>query len=310
MSAPIKNVTLIGGNGSLGTVVLSTLLAAGCFRVTVIKRASSTSVSKPSSLPPPRIVTVSDDFTTAELTEAFRGEDAVISCFPLRDLAAHFRLCDAAFAAETVRRFIPADFGSVDARSPRARELVKLFDNKVKVREHLEALCTQSSGRLTWTSLVAGHLFDWGLNNGFLHFYPDKKRAEILGDGLTKSSNSTLAQVGKAVVAILQRLAETENRVLMIQSFCVSQVDVLRSLEKATGGDEWKDVEYIDIDSFVAKHKSLVDSGNRQSIEDLVFALGVIEGNWEEKDDFAMDLLGLENEDLDQVVQAALAEAS
>ncbi len=50
----------------------------------------------------------------------------------------------------------------------------------------------------------------------------------------------------------------------------------------------------------------MADHGNRDSIEDLVFALGVIEGNWEEKEDFAMELLGLENEDLDTVVAQAL----
>jgi hypothetical protein len=37
-----------------------------------------------------------------------------------------------------------------------------------------------------------------------------------------------------------------------------------------------------------------------------VFALGVVEGNWEDKEDFAMDLLGLQNEDLDQAVKDAL----
>lgn len=251
---------------------------------------------------------VSKAWTVDELQRSLEGEDAVVTCFPLRDVDEHLRLADAA-AAAGVRRFIPADYGSVDSRSARARELVPLFDRKRIVRERLGKLSDASTGanRFTWTSLVCGHFFDWGLTNGFLHFYPKERRADILGDGTAKSSNATLGQVAKAVVRVLQRTDVTENRVLMIQSFCVSQNDVLRSLERATGA-KW-DATHVDIDAFVQKHKLLVEGGNRDSIEDLVFALGVIEGNWEGMSDFAMDLLGLENEDLDEVVRKAISSA-
>ena len=298
----IKNVTLVGGNGNLGTVLLEALVAAGDFRVTVLKRASSKS---PTVAPSVRVIQVDDAWTTEALTAALKGEDAAIACFPLRDTSQHLRLADAA-AAAGVARFIPADYGSVDARSPRARELVRLFDNKVKVRERLEALSAQSGGAFKWTSLVNGHFFDWGLTNGFLHFDVAKRKAEILGDGTARSSNATLARISDAVVRILRRPDETRNRVLMVQSFCVSQLDILRSLERVTGAP-WEAV-HVDLDEFVRKHKALADQGSKESIEDLVFALGVMEGNWEDKEDFAMDLLGLENEDLETVVRKALAE--
>ncbi|RKU40261.1 hypothetical protein DL546_001313 [Coniochaeta pulveracea] len=295
----IKNVTLVGANGNLGSKILEALVADGSFRVTVIKRKSSQSTPAHAV----RIVEVSDDWTLEELRDALKGEDAAIAAWPLRNVDEHLRYAEAA-AAAGVKRFIPADYGSVDARSEYARKLVQLFEKKVKVRETLENLSAKSNGSFTWTSIVCGHFFDWGLTNGFLHFYPEQKRADILGDGTARSSNSTLGQVGKAVVRILQKPEDTKNRVLMIQSFCVSQLDVLRSLEKATGS-KW-DVRYEDTDEFVAKHKAKADAGNKESIEDLVFALGVIEGNWEEKEDFAMDLLGLQNEDLDQAVKDAL----
>ena len=298
----IKNVTLVGGNGNLGAVLLETLVAAGDFRVTVLKRASSKS---PTVAPSVRVIQVDDAWTTEALTAALAGADAAIACFPLRDTAQHLRLADAA-AAAGVARFIPADYGSVDARSPRARELVRLFDNKVKVRERLEALSAQSGGALTWTSLVNGHFFDWGLTNGFLHFDVARRTAEILGDGTARSSNATLARISEAVVRILRKPDETRNRVLMVQSFCVSQLDILRSLERVTGAP-WEAV-HVDLDAFVQKHKALADQGSKESIEDLVFALGVMEGNWEDKEDFAMDLLGFENEDLDTVVRKAIAE--
>jgi hypothetical protein len=98
-----------------------------------------------------------------------------------------------------------------------------------------------------------------------------------------------------------------KGRVLMVQSFCVSQKEVLRVLEKVTGV-EWK-VEWRDTDEFIRVHKEKADAGNKESIEDLVFALGVVDGNWEEKEDFAMELLGLENEDLETEVRKALGTA-
>lgn len=39
----IKNVTLVGANGNLGSKILEALVADGSFRVTVIKRKSSQS---------------------------------------------------------------------------------------------------------------------------------------------------------------------------------------------------------------------------------------------------------------------------
>ncbi|KAK0625126.1 NmrA family transcriptional regulator [Bombardia bombarda] len=288
----IQNVALVGANGNLGSVILQTLLETGTFRVTVLKRASSKS-------------SISEGLCIVEISEL--GQDAVIAAFPLRNVDEHLRLADAAAAAGTVKRFIPADYGSVDARSPRARELVKLFEDKVKVRERLEELAAASDSGFCWTSLVNGHFFDWGLTNGFLHFHPTTKKAEVLGDGSEKSSVATLGRISEAVVGVLQRLEETRNRVLMVQSFCVSQMEVLRSLERVMG-EKWE-VEYIEVDPFIKKHKESADRGNKDSIEELVFALGVIEGNWEVKEDFAMELLGLENEDLDEVVRKALQAA-
>lgn len=282
--------------------MLNALVDAGHFDVTVIQRQSSKST--PTRDVP--VVRVADSWDAEELKDKLKGQDAVVACFPLRDTAEHIRLAEAA-AAAGVKRFIPADFGSVDARSPYARELVKLFERKVMVRERLEALAAKSGGAFTWTSLVVGHFFDWGLATGFLHFDLKNRKAQILGDGTKKSSNSTLGQVGKAVVQILLKPEETKNRVLLVQSFCISQLDVLRSLEKATGS-KWT-AEYVDIDEFVKKHKAQADAGNKDSIEDLVFALGVIEGNWEEHEDFAMELLGLQNEDLDEVVKKVVAAA-
>jgi hypothetical protein len=236
------------------------------------------------------------------------GADAVVVCIPLSNVDEHMRIADAA-AAAGIQRFIPADFGSCDSRSARARELVPLFERKVKVREHLETLAARSrDGSFSWTSIVCGHFFDWGLREGFLHFDLSARKAEILDDGRARSSTSTLARVAEAVVSVLQRPTETRNRVLMMQSFCVSQMDVLRSLERATAGQKWA-VEHVESRAFIDSNKAKADAGDKQAVEDLVFALGVVDGDWETKPDFAMELLDLKNEDLDAVVQGVVTAA-
>lgn len=104
---------------------------------------------------------------------------------------------------------------------------------------------------------------------------------------------------------------------LYIQSFCVSQNEVLRAFERATssssgsssgdGNDEggekkWK-VTKLDSKVYREEKVKKRDEGDKQAIEDLVWLLGALDANWEDRKDFAMKDLGLKNEDLDEVVR-------
>lgn len=298
----IKNVALVGANGNLGGPILEALINSRLFRVTVLKRASSS--SNPKSDLSVRIVTIDDDMTVDSLRSALQGQDACIASFPLKDTEQHLRLVDAA-AAAGVKRFIPADYGSCDSSSKQAQELVPLFLNKVRVRERCQEYASKDPN-FTWTSLVAGHFFDWGLRENFLHFDLRTKTADILDDGTYRSSTSTLARIAEAVVRVLRDEDVGRNKMLFMQSFCVSQLDVLASLEKATG-EKWK-VNWLKSDEFIKENKIKADSGDKDAVEHLVFALGAIDGDWEKKDGFAMDALGLQNQDLDGIVQQVVRE--
>ncbi|KAH8653711.1 hypothetical protein BX600DRAFT_471482 [Xylariales sp. PMI_506] len=240
------------------------------------------------------------------LRGALEGQDACVACFPLRDPEQHLRLADAA-AAAGVRRFIPADYGSCDSSTRQATELVPLFLHKQRVRDRLREHAARDPA-FTWTSLVAGHFFDWGLREDFLHFDLRARTADILGDGSYRSSTSTLAQVARAVVKVL-RDEVGANRMLFLQSFCVTQLEVLASLERATGGAKWT-VNWVDTDQFIRENKVRADAGDAAAVSNLVFALGAIDGDWEKKDGFAMDLLDLQEENMDEIVQKVVAEFS
>lgn len=299
-TVPITNVALVGATGSLGAEILDAFVNDGGFTVTVLQRASST--SKPAHLDKIRVLTVSDDLPPDELTSRLRGQDALVVCYRAKDAAEQIKFGRAA-AAAGVRRLIPADFGSCDSNGARERELVTLFDRKVQIRESLQELAARHEG-FSWTSLVNGHFFDWGLRENFLHFNLRTRKADIIDDGEARSSQATLAQIAKATVRILQRPEATRNKMLFIQSFCVSQNDVLKSLEKAMGA-KWE-IQRFDSEEFIRDKKALADKGDLEAIEDLVFVLGAVNGNWEAQPDFAMDLLGLENENLDEVVQGVV----
>lgn len=297
----IKKVSLIGATGNIGSVLLEALVSSGDFDVTVVQRKSSK--SKPSvGGAPVTVKTVDDGMSTASLQEAFQGRDAVVVAFPLGDLQAHIRIAEAA-AAAGVSRIIPADYGGSDSSSARPQELVPLFRNKTIVRERIQELTAQNP-KFSWTSIVNGAFFDWGLREKFLHFDLQAKTADILDGGEIRCSMSTLARVAEAVVKVLQQADDerTRNRMLFVQSFCVTQNNVLEALRGATPGAEWKVKEW-NTEDFIKEHTEKVAAGHPEAIEDVVFALGILDSNWEGRDDFAMDLLGLQNEDLKTVVE-------
>jgi len=303
----IKTVALIGASGHLGSAILHALVSAGQFEVTVVRRQSSTYTPPPSLSSNPQVIakTVDDDLSLESLKTALAGQDAVVVSMRFSQPSHHHRIAEAALAV-CARRIIPADYGSCDSASRRAQELVPLYKHKAGVRRKLQELVASakpSGSPFSWTGFVCGHFFDWGLREGFLHFDLKTGAADILDGGKYRSSTATLARVAEAVVLVLERDEDErlKNKVLYIQSFCVSQLDVLASLERATG-EKWN-VRYLESGSFIEEHRIKADAGDKEAVEDLVFALGALDGNWEEREGFAMDLLGLENESLDDTVK-------
>lgn len=293
----IKTVAFLGADSKLGDAILSALLKHD-FSVTVLKRSSSKSPDNyPESV---KVIRVSDDFAEDEVIRVLKGQDAVILSISGSLVDLQKRIADAAVKAG-VKRFIPADFGSCDSASPMTQELVPLYKRKTEVREHLQSLVANGAGSFTWTALVPGHFFDWKLE--FLHVYLKERRVDILDEGRTSFSVSTLSRIGEATAKILVKADEesTRNKTVYVQSFCVSQQQVLSAYEKATGA-KWQ-VTAHDSDKFRDDHKKKADDGDKDAIEELVWYLGTVDANWEGRETFAMKALGLENESLDGVVQ-------
>ncbi|PWO26950.1 hypothetical protein PtrARCrB10_04511 [Pyrenophora tritici-repentis] len=301
----ITNVALIGGTGTLGAPVLKALKASE-FDIFVLNRRTSKSV-----YPKTKVITVPDDLNVDEVAKALREKniDALIITIAGSHVDSQKKLIDAAFKAG-VKRMMPAEFGSCDSADEQTNEILPLMKGKKVVRDYLLTLQDKERedgmGKLTWTSLITGHFFDWGMTCGLLKFDLKARKAYILDGGNIKFSATNLDFIGKAVVKILEKADETANKLLYVHGLHVTQLEVLAALEKATG----EKFERIDQNSKeeldVARPKML--EGDGEAREEVVAVWGIVAADWKEKEGFANSLLGLQEEDLDEVIRRVVSE--
>ena len=93
---------------------------------------------------------------------------------------------------------------------------------------------------MTWTGICTGCFLDWGLRNGFLGFDLVKREATVYDHGEGAGDLTTLSDVCEAVRAVLKYAPqETANRWVHVNTFRVTQAQILEILQTATGGQEW-----------------------------------------------------------------------
>ncbi|KAL3421129.1 isoflavone reductase [Phlyctema vagabunda] len=221
----LKNIAVVGGSGNLGALILPALIKAN-FHVVAVTRETSTAKFAADT------TVVKSSFTLDSLTEVFRGQDAVISMLPITALAEQGTVIDAAIAAG-VKRFFPSEYGS-DSANPAVIAAVPFFEAKMRYLDYLRS----KEDVISWTGLITGPFFDWGIYAGFIGFDLASKTATLLDDGHTRFTTSNAAQIARAFIAVLQSPSATANQLIFVQSFTTTQVEVLGALEKATD-EKW-----------------------------------------------------------------------
>jgi hypothetical protein len=299
----IKTVALIGGTGTLGAPLLHALQSSP-FTIKVLNRASSKS-----TYPNTSTITVPDDLNVAALTTLFKENaiDALVIAFEGHHVDAAKRMIEAAFNAG-VKRVIPPDFGSCDSADAKTNEVLPLMKGKKGVRDYLIEMAGKEReggvGKFTWTTLITGHFFDYGLTCGLLNFDVRKRKAFILDGGNTKFSNSTLPFIADAVIRILQKPEETANKVLYIHSLRVTQNELLAVLEKVTG-ESFEKIEQNSEEELGNSRPKML-KGDRSAEEEVVAVWGIVATDWHGREGFANELLGLKEDDLEEEVRKAL----
>ncbi|KAL1635514.1 hypothetical protein SLS58_010210 [Diplodia intermedia] len=297
MASPIKNVVLVGAGGNLGPSVLKEFLAASPpLNITVLTRPESKSTF------PPTVKVLQTDYTPASLTTAFTNADAIISLVGTAGFAAQKTLIDAALAAG-VPRFIPSEYGS-DTSSPAVVALVPFLAAK---RQVVEYLASKASASFSWSALVTGPFFDWGLKVGFLGFDVEGRKARLWDGGEARFAATDLRTVGSALVKLVGDAGAFErarNRYVYVAGYVVTQREVLAALERATPGEKWEVVEEVDVGERVEATNEKLARGDYGTATDLILAatfgrekeLGRFPEVWN-------DVLGLPEGDLDRTVR-------
>ena len=202
--------------------MLNAIINSNIFNVTVLVRSASSAIF-PSSV---KVVQV--DFTSAvSLTNALKGQDALVSTVGRPGLQGQTLMIDACIAAG-VSRFMPSEFGS-DLSNARTKAF-PVYGYKVSVSNYAEEKAL-ANPRFSYTFLRTGVFLDWGLEKKFLLDW-ESSTPRIYDTGDQLFTTTTLASVGQAVVGVLNHPEETKNRAVHVQDMTVSQNGILAIVRK------------------------------------------------------------------------------
>lgn len=291
----LKNVIIIGAGGNLGPSVLRAFLSSS-FNTSVLSREGSNSTF------PSGVKVLRANYESADsLKQAFQGQDAVISLVGGGALGDQNKLIDAAIAAG-VKRFIPSEFGS-DTPNPKTRAIVPIFNAKTGTVDYLKS----KESAISWTSVITGPFFDWGLKVGFLGFNAQNKTATIVDSGNATFSTTNLGLIGEAVVKALENAEATKNQYVYVSGFQTNQNEILAAAEKITG-EKWA-VNKTTSKDLITKGNELLQKGDFSGLGPLIQAvtfsdeqLGDLKpsGIWNEK-------LSLRQESLEDSIKAGFS---
>ncbi|RDW60608.1 hypothetical protein BP6252_11991 [Coleophoma cylindrospora] len=302
MATQLKNVVIIGASGNVGKLVLGAFDGASQFKVTVLSRSSSDATF------PAGFTVRKTDYSESDLVAAFQGQDAVISVVGMGGFTEQKKFIDAAVSAG-VKRFIPSEFSS-NTLSPAVLQLLPVFGQKMEVLEYLK---TKEASGLTWTAIWTALLFDWGLDNGFLGYDIKSRTATIWDGGKSVFTLTNVDQLRHAIVAVLERTAQTANKNLYIASAETSQKEILAALEGATAS-KWT-VTDTTTDKEVSESMEKLGKGDMSGAFALVRATSFantpnLRANYARDEILSNDLLGLKLESVKETVARVVASST
>ncbi|UKZ72707.1 hypothetical protein TrVFT333_000341 [Trichoderma virens FT-333] len=260
--SPIKTVAVLGASGNVGKVAVPALLSAG-FTVTIIARPESAS-----SYPNGVTVKQSSYNDLETLTETLKGQDALVEAFNPA-AAEHQSIIVRAALAAGVRRLITPEF-STDSFSTHAAE-IRIFEPKQKAQKELEELTSAPGCTLSWTAIIPGAWFDWGIELGF--FWIDKKQRTItrFGSGNQKVSMSRLELSAETIVSVLQTPEKYHNRVAYVADYAVSTNELIAIIEEISSAGEWTVVD-VSVEEFRKDGFALWDEDTKKGVKTRLFS--------------------------------------
>ncbi|KAF4949147.1 hypothetical protein FSARC_13565 [Fusarium sarcochroum] len=295
----IRKVAVVGGSGLLGTKVVNSLLNAG-FEVTAITRNESSATF------PDKVTVKRVDITSVDsIKDAVTGQDAVVSTAATAATGNQKIIIDAAIAAR-VPRFIPSEFG-IPSREYRDTKIGAILAGKVSNTDYLIELAKKHDW-FSWTGLSTGLFLDSGLRSGGGFINIKDRKVRLVDSGNEPYSTTTLSFVGDAVAAILKKPDETANKYLDIAGVTTTQNEVLKIAEQATGDKfEVSHISGAELEKIGDEKIAKKDfSAFGDYLQQFLFADGV--GHSLKGDKNAIGLLGLQTENLEEVIKSVVSD--
>ncbi|KAJ9606992.1 hypothetical protein H2200_009003 [Cladophialophora chaetospira] len=301
---PITKVVVVGGSGAAGAPIVEALLSAKKFEVSVLSRNTSNSTF------PSGVNVIRTAYDHDALVKAFKGQDAVVSAITTFSVDQQKALIDAAVEAG-VKRFLPSEYG-VDTSDQSIGQLVPPAGVKNDTVAYLK---TKEASGLSWTAVIVGAFFDWVFQMpGVLGWNLPEKSVTLFDGGDVEFEATNVAQIGRSVVAILERPDETANQYVYINSFTTTQNKMLKAFEDISGEkfkvthakkEDFSKVAQEKIKSDPGKGAAYVEGGLGAIILIMLNHRGYNEysktkGLWNKR-------LGLPEEKLEDTVKAVLA---
>lgn len=140
-------------------------------------------------------------------------------------------------------------------------------------------------------------------------FNLQERRVSLINGGKDTWSTTTMPTIGLAVKNSLLIPDKTANQYIFIDSFTVSQSQVLASFEKATG-KRW-DVEQVDAEAMKNGGLEKLKKGDFSGAMSVIRYINCVHGhggNYAEYEKTANGLLSLPKESLDEAVVNVLKE--
>ena len=299
--------------GNVGKFITEALLKTGKHTITAITRADSES-----KLPEGVIVKKVDYNKPDTLVEAFRGQDAlIITLSGGAPQGTEVALINAAGEA-CVPWILPSDFTPDTANEALAKD-VFVFQARVAIRKAIEDL-----GKSSYISVVTGFWYEYCLAMPAAFGFDFAKQAVTFFDeGDTKVSLSTWPLIGRAVAALLSLPIEAQegadkgacledfrNKCVYINSFTVSQKDMLQSTLRVTGTKEedWT-ITKEPVQERIAMGKKESQEGKRSGFARVMFTRIFFPdgcGDYEASKGTLNSPLGLPKDDIDEATKVAI----
>lgn len=294
----IRKVAIVGAGGNQGKFIVDELLQTGQHEITALSRIGSNSVDRSD------IKVVHIDYDSEDsLVAAMNGQDALviaISAGAPPDTSE--KLIQAAARAE-VPWILPNEWG-MNSSNVRLGDETILGAQQRQIHELIEKLEVSS-----WIAISCGAWYEHSLSRGLMGYGFDfaNKKATFFDDGNIKISTSTWEQTGRAAARVLSLpkddLENFRNKHVFVQSFLLSQRDMLDSVLRVTGAkaDEWE-IKGEPVQQKYSDAMAQLKGGDRSAFVKMLYSRLFYPDepcNFERHEKLANKLLGLPVEDLD-----------